>query len=324
MARHVRIATVALLDRGGPTVEANRERIAALIEQAAAEKPDIICLPETFLEQGVSFTDLAQVAEPIPGPTIDMVAGYAKKYGCYIICPLTAIHGDKYMNDSVLLDRRGQVVGIYSKIHPVVEGSEFRSLEKGMTPGTEARVFDTDFGRVGMQICFDIFWPETWQELKCNGAEIVFWSSAYDGGKHLSIHAWNNHFYVVSAVKSRRARIVDVMGEVLGVTGWADPVIARTVNLDVEVFHCDFNRSQIPLIRAKYGPDVKIRLWHEEDLFTLEAEREGLTVEEIIREFSLEPLHEYLDRNARLQDAWRRGRAIPDLTPPYVGRPQWE
>ena len=131
MARHVRIATVALLDRGGPTVEANRERIAALIEQAAAEKPDIICLPETFLEQGVSFTDLAQVAEPIPGPTIDMVAGYAKKYGCYIICPLTAIHGDKYMNDSVLLDRRGQVVGIYSKIHPVVEGSEFRSLEKG-------------------------------------------------------------------------------------------------------------------------------------------------------------------------------------------------
>ena len=240
-----------------------------------------------------------------------------------MICPLVARHGDKYMNDSVLIDRRGQIVGVYSKIHPVVEGSEFTSLEKGMTPGSEAAVFETDFGRIGMQICFDINWPETWAELKRRGAEIVFWSSAYDGGKHLSIHAWNNHYYVVSSVKSCYARIIDVMGEVLAVTGRHDPVVARTIDLDVGLFHCDFNKVQIPLIRAKYGPDVTMRTWHEEGIFTVESNREDLAVGQIAEEFLLDPLDEYLERNTRLQDAWRSGGPIPDLTPRYAGREQW-
>jgi len=324
MPRKVRIATVALLNAGGPMVEDNRARICALIEQAAAEKPDIICLPETFLEMGVDFQSLDQVAEMVPGPTTDLVAKYAQKYGCYVICPLTAIHGDKYMNDSVLIDRQGQIMGSYSKIHPVVEGSEFTSLEKGITPGSDVCVFDTDFGRIGLQICFDINWPEIWVELKRKGAEIVFWSSAYDGGKHLSIHAWNNNYYVVSAVKSRYARIIDIMGEVLAITGTRDPVVAKTIDLDVGLYHTDFNGSQIALIRAKYGPDVTMRIWHEEGLFTIESNREDLPLADIAEEFILDPLDEYLARNTRLQDAWRNGEPIPDLTPKYVGRQQWD
>lgn len=322
MARFVRVATVAQRGVGGPTVADNRARMMALAEQAAAEKPDIICLPETFLQQGVRLS-LAEVAEPLPGLTTDQAADIARRYHCYIICPLTALHGSQFMNDAVLLDRQGQIVGVYSKIHPVVEGADFTSLEGGMTPGGEAAVFDVDFGRIGMQICFDINWPETWAELKRKGAEVVFWSSAYDGGKHLSIHAWNNAYYVVSAVKSFYARIIDVMGEVLAVTGRGDPIAARTINLDVGRFHLDFNQSQIPLIRAKYGPDVTIRVWHEEAIFTLEANRPGLSVAQLVDEFRLDPLEDYLARNERLQDAWRAGGPIPDLAPRYVGREQW-
>ncbi len=321
--RKVRIATVAWQYRGGPTVEANRNRIGQLIEQAVAEKPDIICLPETFVQQGVDFKSLDEVAEPVPGPTVDFVATYARKHGCYIICPLIAVHGDTYMNDAVLIDRHGQVVGAYSKIHPVVEGSEFKSLEKGVTPGSEAKVFDTDFGRIGMQICFDITYPEGWAELKRKGAEVVFWPSAYDGGKHLSIHAWNHHYYVVSAVQSQHARILDSMGEVLAMTGRCDSVIAHTIDLDVGLFHCDFNSGQIPKIRARYGPDVSIKIWHQEGMFTLESNQPSLSVADLIAEFKLDPLDDYLARNARLQDAWRRGDPVPDLTPDYVGRVQW-
>jgi predicted amidohydrolase len=323
MSRKVRVVTVALLGMGGPTVQDNRERARKLIEQAATERPDIICLPETFLEQGVAFRNLAEVAEPVPGPTTDMAATCAREHHCYVICPLTAKHGAKTMNDAVLIDRQGQVVGTYSKIHPVVEGSEFTSLEKGMTPGGEAKVFETDFGRIGMQICFDINWDGPWAELKRKGAEIVFWSSAYDGGKHLSIHAWNNHYYVVSAVKSTYARIIDIMGEVLAKTGPRDAIVAQTIDLDVGLFHTDFNNVQIPLIRAKYGPNVTIRIWHEEGLFTLESNRRELSVAQIVNEFALDPLGEYLERNTRLQDAWREGQPIPNLTPRYLGRQQW-
>ncbi len=323
MSRKVRVATAALLSVGGPTVEHNRERMVALIEQAAAEKPDIICLPETFLEQGVAFRNLAQVAEPLPGPTTDLAASLARKYGCYIICPLTTVRDARYTNDAVLLDRQGQIAGVYSKMHPVVEGSEFRSLEKGITPGREPFVFAADFGRIGMQICFDINWSESWAELKRRGAEIVFWSSAYDGGKHLSAHAWDQHYYVVSSVKTRHARIIDIMGEVLAMTGDHDPVVAQTIDLDVGLFHCDFNGVQIPLIRSRYGPEVTIRIWHEEGLFTLEANRRDLSMARLVEEFVLDPLPAYLDRNTRLQDAWRDGSPIPDLTPPYLGRIQW-
>ena len=320
MSRKVRVATVAQLNAGGPTMEENRERIGELIEQAAAEKPDIICLPETFLELNVEFLDLAEVAETVPGTTTDMVGALARKHNCYIICPLTAIHEGKFTNDAVLIDRQGEVVGAYSKIHPVVTSAKFEDLEKGITPRSEATVFETDFGRIGMQICFDINWDEPWAELKRRGAEIVFWPSAYDGGKHLGVHAWNHHYYVVSAVKSRYARIIDVMGEVLAVTGRCDPVIAYTIDLDVGLFHCDFNQVQIQKIRARYGPDVTIRVWHEEGLFTLETNRDDLSVADLTKEFLLDPLDAYLERNERLQDAWRRGGPIPNLTPEFARR----
>ncbi len=323
MSRKIRVATVAQLNIGGPTVEHSRAYICKLVEQAAAERPDIICLPETFLHKGVDFHKLSEVAEPIPGPTTDAVANYARAHGCYIICPLIGIHGDTYTNDAVLIDRQGQIMGVYSKIHPVVEGAEFTSLERGVTPGSEAKVFETDFGRIGMQICFDIHYPSSWAELARQGAEIVFWSSAYDGGKALGMHAWTHHYYIVSAVKSHYARIIDVMGEVLALTGPRDPVIAHTIDLDVGLFHCDFNNTVIPLIRAKYGPDVTIRMWHQEAMFTIESNRDDLAVADVAREFKLDPLRDYLARNARLQHAWRQGGPIPDLATNYVGRVQW-
>ena len=323
MSRKVRVATVSYLYQGGPTVEDNRERMRGLIEQAVAEKPDIVALPETFVTQGVDYASPDEVAEPVPGPTVDMVAEYAREHGCYIICPLIGVHGDKYMNDAVLIDRQGEVVGIYAKIHPVVQGSAFDSLELGVTPGSEVPVFETDFGRIGIQICFDVMYPEPWAELKAKGAEMVFWCSAYDGGKHLGIYAWQHRYYVVSAVQSRHARVIDIMGDTPAKSGWHDPVLAYTVNLDVGLFHCDFNGSVIPDIRKTYGPDVTIKTWHEEGLFTLETNREDLSVADIVAAFKLDPLDDYLARNAVLQDAVREGREVPDLTPDYLGRVQW-
>jgi predicted amidohydrolase len=323
MSRRVRVATVAQRHRGGPTVKSNRQQIRELIAQAAAEKPDIICLPETFLISGVDFEELHEVAETVPGPTTEIVSGLARENACYIICPLIVKRGSVYTNDSVLIDRRGEVVGAYSKIHPVVQGSEFVVLERGVTPGADVPVFDTDFGHIGMQICFDLVFDDGWAALEQKGAEIVFWSSAYDGGKHLGIRAWNHRFYVVSAVNSNYARIIDAMGDVRGVTGPLDPVVAHTIDLDVALFHADFNNVQVPLIRARYGPDVTVRMYHEEDMFTLETNREGLSVADIVGEFDLDPFDAYLERNARLQDAWRRGEPVPDLTPSFVGREQW-
>lgn len=323
MSRNVRVVTVSWLYGGGPTVDDNRARAGKLLDQAVAERPDIIALPETFVSQGVAYDDLAEIAESIPGPTTELVASYARGHGCYIICPLIGLHGDQYRNDAVLIDRQGEIAGIYAKIHPVVQGSEYRSLELGVTPGTAAPVFETDFGKIGIQICFDLMYPEAWAELSLQGAEIVFWCSAYDGGKHLGIYAWTHHYHIVSSVQSRHAQVINVMGDTVAKSGWHDPVLAATINLDTAVLHCDFNGTVIPDLRKTYGRDVDIAVWHEEGLFTLSSNREDLSVADIMEAFNLETLDDYLARNRTLQDAVRDGRAVPDLTPPYLGRTQW-
>ncbi len=323
MSRKVNVATVSYLYKGGPSVEDNRTRMGALLDQAIAGRPDIVALPETFVSQGVPYTTLHEIAETVPGPTTDFIANYARTYGCYIICPLITKHNNVYMNDAVLIDRQGHIVGAYSKIHPVVEGSEFSSLEGGVTPGTEAMVFDTDFGRIGIQICFDLMYPDGWVELKRKGAEIVFWCSAYDGGRHLSIPAWLHHYYIVSAVQSRFARVIDILGTTLAKSGWYDPVLTHTIDLDIGLFHCDFNATVIPEIRKDYGTDITIRMLHEEGLFTLVSNRADLSVGDIITTFKLDPLDTYLARNAKLQNAVRNGEKVPDLKPDFVGRTQW-
>jgi predicted amidohydrolase len=323
MSRKVRIATVAQRLRGAGTPEENRRLVLGLARQAAAQRPDLICLPETFLILGVDFEKLEAVAETVPGPTTDTFAALARKHNCYIICPLIVDRGDVYTNECVLIDRGGEIVGAYSKIHPVVYGSEFTNLERGITPGSEAPVFETDFGRIGMQICFDLMYDDGWQALKQQGAEIVFWSSAYDGGKHLSIRAWNQRYYVVSAVNSNYARIIDMLGEVRGVTGPRDPVLARTIDLDIGLFHMDFNNVVLPRLVTHFGPDITLRILHEEGVFTLESNVDDVSVADITQEFDLDPYDDYLERNARLQDAWRQGLPVPDLTPSFVGREQW-
>jgi len=323
MARKVRVATVAQSRWSEGTTADARERVSGLLERAATFRPDIVCLPETFASVGARTDDVRDVAEPVPGPSTDMAADVARQHGCYVVCPVFHDRGDCVTNDAVLIDRGGAIIGAYSKMHPVVSDGAFTMLERGVTPGSDLPVFDTDFGRIGMQICFDINWDADWAELKRRGAEMVFWSSDYDGGKHLAALAWTNHFYVVSAVNSHYARIIGIMGEELAATGLHDPVVCRTINLDIGLFHLDFNLMQIPEIQARYGPDVTVRVWSEEGVFTLESERDDLTVAQVANEFAMEPLSAYLARNERLQDAIRAGETPPDLRPAYASRPGW-
>jgi beta-ureidopropionase len=323
MPRLVRIATIALAGQHGPTVAANRRRMAGLVEQALAEKPDIIAIPESFTLAGLVDPHNEEMAEDIPGPTLEMAAGYARRSGVYILCPILARRPDGTHIEAFLLDRQGQIAGSYQKHHPVVEGCEYNKVEFDSRPGSAFPVFDTDFGRIGVQICFDVEYPDGWEALDRAGAEIFFWLSAYDGGRDLTAKAWQYHRFLVSAVQTTYARILNCMGETLAITGAHDLIAAATIDLDVTLFHTDFNKAQIPAIRAKYGPDVTLRIYHEEGCFILQSNRPDLPVSALIAEFQLDPLKDYLARCRRLQDALRDGQALPDLTPPYETREQW-
>lgn len=83
-------------------------------------------------------------------------------------------------------------------------------MVKHVMPGKELPVFDTDFGRIGIQICFDIGWRDGWKELADKGAQLVIWTSAYDGGNLLHTYAAHNMYYVVSSVRTDHAHTSQV------------------------------------------------------------------------------------------------------------------
>jgi len=308
LARTIGVSTTAFRNAGGPTVKDNLEKACRLIDRAALDRPDIICLPETFACMGVPHSRAQDLAEPVPGPITEAVMQRAKRHAANIICPLLEKSGDAVYNSAAVIDRSGEIVGVYRKLHPVTTSFDFTEFEQGVTPGKEVKVFDLDFGRIGVLICFDSQWPQEWATLAQMGAEVVFWVSAYDGGFHLRAYAWDHHYYVVSAVLSQHAAIVDMTGEVLAESEQPQAVIGAQLNLEKKVLHLDFNGSQVSAIKKKYGRGVIVRPYPKEACMTVESARPDLSLEQLMAEFGLETIPEYVARHERAEAFTRNGR----------------
>jgi len=163
--------------------------ILKTVDREGAKGTDIIVLPETWRGD--------QLVETLQGESITELSRLAKKHKTYIISPIELKEGKYRFNTAVLIDREGKVVGRYDKVYPY--WSEF-DLKPPVDPGIGgAPVFETDFGEIGIAICFDANFPEVWQALKDNGAEVVFWPSAYSAGSQLQAYALLHHYYIDSS-----------------------------------------------------------------------------------------------------------------------------
>jgi predicted amidohydrolase len=150
---------------------ASLERVSALIEAEGRRGVDLVVLPETW--RGTNLV------EEMTGETITAMARLAKQHHTYVVSPIYRAAGDKRLNTAVVIDRSGQVVATYDKIFPY--WNEF-DMKPPARPGVEdATVFDADFGRIGLAICYDAKFPEVFQRLRERGAELVVWTSAYSG-----------------------------------------------------------------------------------------------------------------------------------------------
>ncbi|MBS7614810.1 carbon-nitrogen hydrolase family protein [Candidatus Bathyarchaeota archaeon] len=323
MGRNTRVATVCQGGNFHNTVEANREYIMKLLDLALKQKPDIVCLPETFTAASIT-KPIEELAETVPGPTSGAVAQRAKKHSCYIICPIFTLREGKIWNSAIIIDRNGEVAGIYDKVHPVTSSSDYAVFEKGVTPGAEVPVFDLDFGRIGIQICFDINFPESWRKLSENGVKMVFWPSAYNGGFPLQVYAYLHHYYVVSSVCTEKSRIVDPCGVILAETDKNMSIVYRDVNLDYVVSHYDFNYSIPDKIMATYPSRVKIRSHIDEGQFLVEPADETLTTEQLQKEFGFESAFEYFQRHAKAYNRiFQDKRPVPQKAA-HGERPMYE
>jgi predicted amidohydrolase len=190
--RKVRLATVHFRP-SGKSPQSNCEEFAPLIADAAKQKADVVVLGETltYVATGKSFPDCA---EPIPGPSTKYFGELAKKHNLYIVAGL--LERDKHLvyNVAVLLDPDGNIAGKYRKV--CLPRGE---IERGIAPGSEYPVFQTRFGKLGMMVCYDGFFPEVARELTNRGAEVIAWPVWGCNPELAAARACENHVYVVSS-----------------------------------------------------------------------------------------------------------------------------
>ncbi len=289
MARYTQVATVSW--RGGTTGETPEEKIAAnragqlrLVERACLDRPDFVCMTEVITWYGLGQEHLPLIAEPLDGPTIRTFAEVAQRHACYIIVPIYTQEDGRIFNAQVLLDRHGEIAAVYHKIHPTIG-----EIEMGVTPGTEPVVAETDKGRVGFAICFDLNFRDVAEGNAAGGAELVFFSSMYPGGLQLRIWAHDFGVFVASATPGDRARIVDPLGRVLTESDATySPILSKRLNLDYAVMHLSENCDQFEAIKQKYGAGIELDVTRPEAIFCMYSHLPDVTCEDVIREFELE------------------------------------
>lgn len=306
MARNIRVSTVSYrgVSLGDRYRERTRDQMAASLEAAAQAKPDLVVFPEFCNVAGIHFGEggeaLADWAEPVPGPTTDRMAELAAAHRTYVVVPILHVDGGRLYNTAVFLDRSGQVIGTYHKNQPTIG-----EMEMGIVPGTEAPAFDTDFGKIGAAICFDLKFVEVGQRLAAGGARLVAFASMFIGGQRLLHWARDFGFYVVSSCTAHSyiadmsgSRFLAETGTVIAevANGVVPPVASAVINMDREFFHLDYNIPRLKACVEKYGPGVEWEICRPEAHFTLASVMPDRTIEDLIDEFELETWREYLAR----------------------------
>ncbi len=165
--RRVRLAAVHFQPRGGKTPAGNRRLFEPLIAEAARQRADLLCLPESLTMYGNGHS-YVQAAEPIPGPSTEYFGGLAREHDLYIVAGLLERSGHLVYNAAVLLAPDGSIVGKYRKVCLPRE-----EIKGGVAPGHDYPVFDTRFGKLGMMVCWDVHFPEVCRNLANRGAEVV-------------------------------------------------------------------------------------------------------------------------------------------------------
>jgi predicted amidohydrolase len=276
------------------------------MEETLPTKPDIICTPEVFPFVGLpgGRPPLAECAEDRTGPVLDLFAAFARKHSCYVICSTYTVEKGRYYNAAVLFDREGRYVGEYRKINPTDD-----EMEKGITPGPlDPPVFKTDFGTIGIQICYDVNWYENWTKLARSGAKIVFWPSAFGGGMMLNSLAWMNRYYVVTSTRFEHpTKIVDPLGVDVVFTGRAGNWVCAPVNMDYAVVQTVKYFEAFREIRKKYGRAFRFRILHVEALALVENTAPELSVAAVLKEFGIPSSLEMIEAATRRQNAKRAG-----------------
>lgn len=179
------------------------------IIQASEEGIDLVAFPETFIYVGKDHKEKHKAAQTLDGQVIQTFQELASKYGLSILLgslyEKTPEDDERLYNTSVLINRQGELNGVYRKIHMCDAPTLGYNESDGIKPGNIPVVVDHEIGKMGLTICYDLRFPELYRNLTARGAEIIFVPAAfflYTGKHHwlplLTARAIENQVYIVA------------------------------------------------------------------------------------------------------------------------------
>ncbi len=310
MARWATVGIVQYINHAND-LRKGRERVReiweTLIDRVALDEPDILLLPELFLTNGLKNAEGRalmdrDVAEPVPGGGFvqDFLVRKARQYRMYVAAGMVRLDPatNRIYNSAVLFDRAGAVAGIYDKMFPTP--GEMEKYE--VTPGAAPGIFDTDFGRIGIAICFDLNFPEVFAPMRERGVELCCFLSSMHGGTHLPTLAYEGRMYLASAVEHTAAYIINPIGGIVRRTGSCGNGVAARINLDYQLFH-QAPPNLAEHIKRAYRNTVRFECVEGGPWKLLVCDREDRTAADVMKEFGVKPLDVLLDHTRALRQA---------------------
>lgn len=230
---------------------ANLDKALKLIDQAVAEQRqvDLVALPE-YCYAVPEREELAVQAEPIGGEFTQRMEAKAREHGSYLVAGTFPERGadGKVYNTALIFDRNGRRIGEYRKIHLLLAPNLSQEAEL-LAPGNATCLVETDFGKVGVMVCYDLRFPELHRTLCLQGADILVFVAAWlsPRGPHWEIltrsAALQNLCHVVVPDQIGRTRdktwwghsvIVDPWGTVLAQAPDREGPISANLDLDYQ------------------------------------------------------------------------------------------
>jgi len=243
----------------------NCRRIFACMESASRKQVDYILFPELYTTGSFLDERIVSLAEPLQGETVQTICQLAKRYNLGAIVGFPELYQSKLYNSAVFIDKNGQILGVYRKIHL------FEFEKNVFSSGDDIPVFEVPEGKIGLMISYDIEFPEVARILAIKGVQLVLVLSANTFPKHphrdvyLSARALENHVFVAAANKvgleentlfCGESKVVHPLGHTLYQCGQNEELAVVPIHLD-EIAEArgalDYMANRRPAIYRKGG-----------------------------------------------------------------------
>ena len=298
MARHVKIATLAppVITPKTKTADAvafMRQHWQACADCVLPEKPDLILLPEVCDHYPCKTNEEQDAYYRQRGNTIlNLWVDIARRNRCNVAYSAFREDKGKWYNSIQMIDRSGNIIGIYNKMHPTIGAVEKNHNQYG----DGAVVIKCDFGTVGGVLCFDLNFDDLRLQYVNLRPDLLLFSSWFHGGFLQNCWAYSCRAHFVSAVAGSPSVIMTPVGTTIAATTNYRWYAVGTVNLDCCLAHYDFNRNHFTDMKHKYGDGVQIHDpgWLGSVLITNELP--DMTIDDLCREFGIEKLDDYFAR----------------------------